>query len=243
MGASDATEREIDEAADAILAMPLGPAPTIEGLRHELDARVSSLLNLHGSPDRDITEATVSVSSRHLTLKGSYTASGSAPIVRLMVDIDFLSEPGMPCELAVVALVATKRATDVHDIVLGQTGADIGNSTLVARLLEICLQAFRRTGWRVVVNQPVNDELRRHYRAMGFRAAPAIRARPADYPSVTGALLDWADRQQLAPSPPLMWFDFDSKQCIWRALRFAEEAYETASSWPGAKRVRLLRPT
>lgn len=69
---------------------------------------------------------------------------------------------------AEIALIATKGALSVDSVSYGDTGPLVGNTVLVALLLDAGICVLRRHGLRALLNEPVNDRLRQYYAQMGF---------------------------------------------------------------------------
>lgn len=78
-----------------------------------------------------------------------------------------------------IEIIATKGGLDVLDenAMFGDSGPEIGNSILVARLLHVGICTLRQQGVHAIVNTPYNERLRQHYITMGFERGEQLSLR------------------------------------------------------------------
>jgi len=118
------------------------------------------VLDLSRAPDRNIHSVAATVEPDALLLEG-LSAEGKRRLL-FIAAIDKCSNS------AEVAIVATKGPLEASTALFGQSGSDIGNSFLVARILHTAMFLLRAGGIGAIVNAPFDNRVRRLYETMGF---------------------------------------------------------------------------
>lgn len=145
-----------------VLNHPLDRAMVHQKLSDAIDA---TLLNLTGDDYRDIDTVEHRWEPPFSHHVGRWK---QIPRLNALVELGKHTEPeNSAC--ASVTLFATKGQTRAEGApLLGTRGPEVGNSVLVARLLHVAIVALRESHIVSITNDPVNEQLREHYREMGF---------------------------------------------------------------------------
>lgn len=120
------------------------------------------LLNLTGDPDRDIASITSGVETSVTPPMYEFEGFSSGGVRRLWCAFEELATGPR------VYLVATKGAKEATYADFGRHGPEYGNSILVARLLDLAIEAAVAANAKSIANDPVDDRVRDRYKAMGF---------------------------------------------------------------------------
>lgn len=152
------SERAYSKARQVVACVPaqLDPALACRALVLELEERIRrwSL-----PPDRSIERIEPTYGDNGVWIEGYYGST-----MRLLVEVRI--DPQQ--RAASIELVATKGDLSVDVVAMGDTGPSVGNSILVALLLELGICVLRSRGVRALTNRPWNDRLREYYESMGF---------------------------------------------------------------------------
>jgi hypothetical protein len=144
--------------ATSLVSMPVAGGDPYVALETALQNHVVGFIS--GDPDRDIDAVTSYRDATGCLYVGTWQGH---PRLNLGVAVD------THC-VADVLLVATKGTARADASIFGQSGPNIGNSLLVARLLHTALFALRSTAVVAVRNDPYDARVRRLYEDMGFHA-------------------------------------------------------------------------
>ncbi len=145
--------------------------------------------NLTGDPYRDVDRVASELHPNAAVFLGMH---GSTCRMYGALQFDTSQE-------ASITLLVTKGSLDALDPGLfGQSGPDIGNRLLVARMLDIAISTLRERGVRYLVNEPFDERVARIYRRMGF--------------------VDRSENSQL--------LDLNDSVSLERAFEFVAQAYE-----------------
>lgn len=128
--------------------------------RLEAALRIHLVGSLSSDPDRDIDAITTYRDATGCLYTGTWHGH---PRLTFGVAID-------PKQVADVLLVVTKGRVRADETIFGRTGASIGNSILVARLLHAASFALHSAGIVAVRNDPYDARVRALYEDMGFQA-------------------------------------------------------------------------
>lgn len=121
----------------------------------------SHVLNLTGDTNRDIVRVDVFVDNSGSLPMYGFEGEAATGLCRLWCA--FEEHPTGPK----VMLVATKGTTKATFLEFGESGANYGNSILIARLLDLAIEAAVAHA-TTIENDPCDHRVEAHYTAMGF---------------------------------------------------------------------------
>lgn len=172
--------------------MELDAAAACRALVRVLRARIAEL---QLPPDRRLERIEATYGGADVIIEGYH-----GDIMRLLAEVTIDRDTGT----AELSLIATKGELSVDTVAWGESGRLIGNSILVAMLLELSICVLRPQGIRALVDRPWNERLRRYYAQMGFAG---------------GTRLDLADEVMLSIA-----FDFIERAYAKHGLALVVEA-------------------
>lgn len=151
------------EKAQALLSLPRALSVDITGICQAIDAAMQSrMIGVTGDGTRDLARIETTPYPEG-AVWGGFSAAGVQRLVAALC-VEKLAAS------AEIQLAASKGSTNVtpQNMRFGETGPEIGNSILVARLLDTALAVLLQQGIVTVINTPYNERLRALYTSMGF---------------------------------------------------------------------------